>query len=94
MGLLFVGLLIVAARWEASPVGLLIVMGWLSEGGNPANSLVLWILLAAAVGLTWWECRERGYRLKVMLWWMSFVAITHVVGYLILRFAVRPPQRA
>ncbi|MCY4663732.1 MAG: hypothetical protein OXC00_03600 [Acidimicrobiaceae bacterium] len=74
-------------------MGLLIFMGWLSDG-NPESNVVLWILLAGAVGLAWWECRERGYRTKVLLWWVSFVAITHVLGYVILRFGVRPPDRA
>ena len=72
-------------------MGLLIVLGWLSDS-NPGDSLVLWILLAGAVGLTWWECRERQYRLTVTLWWISVVAITHVVGYVVLRFLVRPPR--
>ncbi len=75
-------------------MGLLIIVGWASESGAARQSLVLWILLAAAVGLTYWECRERGYRPKVLLWWMSFVVITHVLGYIILRFFVRPPSRA
>ena len=75
-------------------MGLLIVIDWISETGGARGNLVLWIILAAAVGLTFWECRERGYRLKVMLWWISFVAITHVVGYIILRFLVRPPREA
>lgn len=75
-------------------MGLLIVIDWLSETGGARGNLVLWIMLAAAVGLTFWECRERGYRLKVMLWWLSFVAITHVVGYIVLRFLVRPPREA
>ena len=75
-------------------MGLLIVIDWLSETGGARSNLVLWIMLAAAVGLTFWECRERGYRLMVMLWWISFVAITHVVGYVVLRFLVRPPSEA
>lgn len=74
-------------------MGLLIVAGWVSDS-NPGNNLVLWILLLAAVGLTWWECRERGYRTMVTLWWISFVAITHVLGYIVLRFLVRPPRKA
>lgn len=61
--------------------------------GDARRSIVLWVLLAVAVALTIWECRERGYRAKVTLWWASFVAITHVVGYLVLRFFVRPPRR-
>ncbi len=74
-------------------MGLLILAGYAGES-DPTQSIVLWVLLAAALGLTFWECRERGYRLKVMLWWMSFVAITHVLGYIILRFFVRPKRRA
>lgn len=73
-------------------MGLLIVVDWISETGGASRNIVLWIMLAAAVGLTVWECRERGYRTMVLLWWVSFVAITHVVGYIILRFFVRPPR--
>ncbi len=69
-------------------------MGLLILVSNARYSLVLWLFLAAAVGLTFWECRERGYRAKVVLWWVTFVAITHVLGYMILRYLVRPPQRA
>ena len=74
-------------------MGLLIVLGWLSDS-NPGSDIVLWVLLAGAVGLTWWECRERHYRLTVTLWWVSVVAITHVLGYIVLRFLVRPPREA
>ena len=62
-------------------------------GGGAGRSIVLWVLLVAAVGLTFWECRERGYRTKSTLWWVTFVAITHVVGYVVLRFFVRPARR-
>ncbi len=75
-------------------MGLLIVVGWVSDNEAVRGNLLLWILLAAAVGLTVWECRERGYRLKVLLWWASFVAITHVLGYIVLRFFVKPPAEA
>ena len=75
-------------------MGLLIILDWFSEGNAVRQSLVLWILLVAAVGLTVWECRERGYRVHVLLWWVSVVAITHVLGYIVLRFLVRPPNRA
>jgi len=74
-------------------VGLLIVVGWISNNEGVRGNLLLWILLAAAVGLTYWECRERGYRPVAVVWWLTFVAITHVVGYVILRFFVRPPSR-
>ena len=73
-------------------MGLMIVVGWLSDA-DPGNNLVLWLLLVGAMGLTWWECREREYRTIAILWWVSFVTITHVLGYLILRFAVRPPGK-
>ena len=72
-------------------MGLLIILDWFSESAL-RQSLVLWILLVAAVGLTVWECRERGYRTVVTLWWVSVVAITHVLGYIVLRFFVRPPN--
>ena len=75
-------------------MGLLIVLDWFSESGAVRQSLVLWLLLVGAIGLTVWECRERGYRTIVMLWWISFVLITHVLGYIVLRFFVRPPDRA
>lgn len=73
-------------------MGLLIVVDWISDTGAARSNIILWIMLAAAVGLTVWECRERGYRTMVLLWWVSFVAITHVLGYIILRFFVRPPR--
>lgn len=75
-------------------MGLLIILDWFSEGNAVRQSLVLWLLLVGAVGLTVWECRERGYRTMVMLWWVSVVTITHVLGYIVLRFFVRPPDRA
>lgn len=75
-------------------MGLLILLDWLSGGDAIRQSLVLWILLVAAAGLAVWECRERGYRTTVMLWWVSVVAITHVPGYMVLRFLVRPPREA
>ena len=75
-------------------MGLMIVADWISGSGAARGSRVLWLLLAAAVGLTFWECRERGYRTTVLLWWMAFVAITHVAGFVILRFFVRPRRDA
>ena len=66
-------------------------MGLMILVGDARDSLVLWLFLGVAVLLALWECRERGYRLKITLWWVSFVAITHVVGYIVLRL-VRPPQ--
>ena len=57
------------------------------------TSIVLWLLMGAALLLTYWECRERGSRTKVMVWWMLFVfTLAHVIGYLILRFFIKPPD--
>ena len=57
------------------------------------TNILLWVMLAGALGLTLWECRERSYRAKITLWWMLFVfTIAHVVGYIVLRFFVRPPR--
>ena len=75
-------------------MGLMLILSWFAEGDAIRDSLPLWILLVAAVGLTVWECRERGYRVHILLWWVSVVAITHVLGYIVLRFFVRPPDKA
>jgi len=75
-------------------VGLMLILSWFGEGEAIRQSRVLWILLAGAVGLTVWECRERGYRVHILLWWVSVVAITHVLGYIVLRFFVRPADKA
>lgn len=75
-------------------MGMMIVLDWISDTGFARRNLWLWLLLIAAVALTFWECRERGYRRTVLLWWVSFVAITHVVGYVVLRLFVRPPRDA
>ena len=61
-------------------MGLMLLVDSFSESGAARQSRVLWVLLAAAVGLTFWECRERGYRTKITLWWVTFVAITTCGG--------------
>lgn len=73
-------------------MGLMLLLDRITDSGV-SGSLMLWLLLVGAMGLTLWECRERGYRLKVLLWWLTFVLLTHVVGYIILRL-VRPPARS
>ncbi len=70
-------------------MGFLLLIEFLTQRQGIAQSVMLWLLLAGAVALTLWECRERGYRLKVLLWWVSFVALTHVVGYIVLRLVPR-----
>lgn len=49
------------------------------------DSLMLWLLLLAVVGLTYWECHERGYRTRLTLWWLSVVLLSHALGYIALR---------
>ena len=70
-------------------MGFLLLIEFITQRQGVAQSMMLWLLLAGAVALTLWECRERGYRLKVLLWWVSFVALTHVVGYIVLRLVPR-----
>ncbi|WP_420610360.1 hypothetical protein [Candidatus Poriferisodalis sp.] len=70
-------------------MGFLLLIEFLTQRQGIAQSVMLWLLLAGAVALTLWECRERGYRLKVLLWWVSFAALTHVVGYIVLRLVPR-----
>lgn len=60
------------------PVGLMLLFG-------AQRSVVLWLLLAAALGLTFWETRERGYDRRLTIWWLTLVALVHVIGYLALR---------
>ncbi len=72
------------------PMGLMMLLDR-ATGSGISGSAVLWLLLLAAMGLTLWECRERAYRLKVLLWWMTLVFITHVAGYIVLRLV--PPAR-
>lgn len=50
-----------------------------------AQSLIMWLALLGAMGLTYWECREQRHSAKVILWWLSFVFLINVPAYLILR---------
>lgn len=61
-------------------------------GDGAGESIMLWLFLVGVLMLTLWECRERAYNRKQTLWWMSFVAITHVFGYVIMRL-VRAPRK-
>lgn len=49
------------------------------------RSVVLWLLLLAALALTMWETRDLGLNLKSTVWWLMLVVLIHVVGYLALR---------
>ena len=53
----------------------------------------MWLILLGVLGLTYWECREQKYERKLTLWWLSFVFLTHFVGYLVLRVWVAIAQR-
>ena len=49
------------------------------------QSVVLWALLVAALGLTFWETRELEFNTKTTVWWLMLVVLIHVVGYMALR---------
>ena len=49
------------------------------------GSVVLLLLLFAALGLTYWEAREREFDRRLTTWWMLLVVLIHVIGYIALR---------
>jgi len=49
------------------------------------RSIVLWVLLLGALGLTLWETREQGLSRRSTVWWLLLVMLTHVLGYIGLR---------
>ena len=49
------------------------------------QSGVLFLLLLAVLGLTWWEARQQDFDRRLTFWWISVVGMTHVLGYLALR---------
>ncbi|MDC0384627.1 MAG: hypothetical protein P8K65_04750 [Acidimicrobiales bacterium] len=57
------------------------------------QSAVLFVLLLAAIGLTWWEARQQDFDRRLTFWWISVVGMTHVLGYLALRLWVTFRER-
>ena len=57
------------------------------------QSAVLFLLLVAALGLTWWEARQQDFDRRLTFWWISVVGMTHVLGYLALRLWVTFRER-
>jgi|TARA_Y100001001_G_scaffold21485_1_gene18471 hypothetical protein len=57
------------------------------------QSTVLFLLLVAALGLTWWEARQQDFDRRLAFWWISVVGMTHVLGYLALRLWVAYRER-
>ena len=57
------------------------------------QSTVLFLLLVAALGLTWWEARQQDFDRRLTFWWISVVGMTHVLGYLALRAWVASSER-
>ena len=57
------------------------------------QSAVLFLLLVAALGLTWWEARQQDFDNRLTFWWISVVGMTHVLGYLALRVWVSYRKR-
>ncbi len=52
---------------------------------DAGGSVVLLALLLAALGLTYWETREREFDRAHTTWWMLLVVLIHVIGYVALR---------
>ena len=50
-----------------------------------APAWILWLTLAVTLYLAFIELRELRPRRRWWAWWLSFVGLTHFVGYLILR---------
>lgn len=73
-------------------MGSLMIADQLARRGSPSSNLMLWVLLALAIVLTFWECRSRGYRAAVTLWWVCLTALVHAPAFLVLRFLVKPPH--
>lgn len=67
-------------------VGLMMLFG-------AERSVVLWALLVAALGLTYWETREQSFGTRATAWWLLAVTLVHVPGYLALRIFVAARQR-
>ncbi len=57
------------------------------------QSGVLFLLLLAVLGLTWWEARQQDFDRRLTFWWISVVGMTHVLGYLALRAWVASSER-
>jgi hypothetical protein len=57
------------------------------------QSALLFVLLLAAIGLTWWEARQQDFDRRLTFWWISVVGMTHVLGYLALRLWVTFRER-
>ena len=69
---------------------------WLLEretSGGQTTSGILFLLLAAALGLTVWEARQQNLDRRLTLWWVSVVGMTHVLGYLAMRAWVANRER-
>ncbi len=49
------------------------------------TSAIMLLSLLGALGLTFWECREKEFGIRQTLWWLSLVLLVHVPGYLVLR---------
>lgn len=63
---------------EGDRVGIIVLF-------DAETSAVMLISLVGALGLAYWECRERELGIRLTLWWLSLVLLIHVPGYLALR---------
>jgi heme/copper-type cytochrome/quinol oxidase subunit 2 len=60
-----------------------------------AMPVLLVLLLAVALYLTWVDVKDEPVDFQIKIWWILFVLITHVPGYLVFRvwIAVRRHRR-
>lgn len=60
-----------------------------------AMPLLLVLLLAVALYLTWVDVKDEPVDFQIKIWWVLFVLLTHVPGYLVFRvwIAVRRHRR-
>lgn len=52
---------------------------------DATGNALLWGVLLVTVGLTYWEVKENNFTPKYQMWWLLFVLLVHVPGYLALR---------
>lgn len=68
-------------NWVAVTMSRMGLIMLLDAGGNS----VMLLTLVGAVALTYWECKSSEMNWRTTAWWVSFVLLTHVIGYLALR---------
>ena len=63
-------------------MGLMLLLG-------VSGSVLMWLSLLVALGLTVWEVYEQRMPTLHAIWWLLLVFLTHAVGYICLRLWVQ-----